>query len=69
MCNALPPFAFSYHKMSVVFAVAERLASSLLQLVDGLVDKICAGLKVVVAEILKGISPGIPPNSTTKPLA
>ena len=54
--------------MSVVFAVAERLASVFPQLTDGLVVKICAGLKLVVVEMLSVGSQGIPPYSTTKPV-
>ena len=68
-CNKLPPNSSSNHKTSVVFDVASREAASFSQLVEGVVDKISAGLNEVLAEMLSSGSPGIPPYSTTKPVA
>ena len=39
------------------------------QVVAVVVDKILGGLKFVVAEIFSSGSPGIPPYSTTNPVA
>ena len=65
----VPPVWLSHHSMSSVLEVACKFAASLLQLTDGLVDKICGGLNIVFAEIFKTGSPGIPPYSTTNPVA
>jgi hypothetical protein len=39
------------------------------QVVAGVIDKISGGLKLVLAEIFSSGSPGIPPYSTTNPVA